>query len=346
MTPSSADDRQLEAAVAAASAARGSPKATTRGHQPGDEERHAEQEVQRDRGADELGQVGRHRDQLGLDPEPAGDRARRSARGTAPEGCGPWRCRSSPTGSGSASPSGSPRGSPTAAGSRTSRRRRCWWRSCRGRRRRCRDERGAEQRQHAAQAAPRADALRARLGGGQATAPPASTAGGGGGGRQPPPPRAWRGRARRRGRGPSLAEARRTAGRRTAASRRPRSVTRARSRARPGSAASPGRSRRRARSVPRAPAVERLRGSGRASSISSVARRDRVAVRVGVGLPSFAAISSSSSSERTCSSTSASSWTRSHGTPSDSARYGSSRRWWRITSSATRRPAAVSSTPW
>ena len=44
--------------------------------------------------------------------------------------------------------------------------------------------------------------------------------------------------------------------------------------------------------------------------------RDRVAVRIAGGVPSLAAISSSSSSERTCSSTSASACTRSHGTPS------------------------------
>ena len=39
-------------------------------HQAGDEQRHPEQQVQRDRRADELGEVGRHRDQLGLDPQP------------------------------------------------------------------------------------------------------------------------------------------------------------------------------------------------------------------------------------------------------------------------------------
>ena len=65
-----------------------------------------------------------------------------------------------------------------------------------------------------------------------------------------------------------------------------------------------------------------------------------------VGLPSFAAISSDSSGEIACSSFSASSCTRSHGMPSASARYSSSRRWWRTTSSATRSPAGVSCTPW
>ena len=38
--------------------------------------RHAEQQVERDRRADELGQVGRHRDELGLDPQAPGDRPR------------------------------------------------------------------------------------------------------------------------------------------------------------------------------------------------------------------------------------------------------------------------------
>ena len=41
----------------------------------GREERHAGQQIDADRSADELGDVGRHRDQLGLDPEPEGDPA-------------------------------------------------------------------------------------------------------------------------------------------------------------------------------------------------------------------------------------------------------------------------------
>ena len=107
------------------------------GHQAGDERRHAEQQVERDRGADELGEVGRDGDR----PRPA-PRARASTRprevlaAQLRAGCGRWRCRSWPTGTGRASPSGSRRRSPRRAGSRTWRRRRCSWRSCRGRCRR------------------------------------------------------------------------------------------------------------------------------------------------------------------------------------------------------------------
>ena len=39
------------------------------GEERGREERQAREQVDADRGADELGDVGRHRDQLGLDPE-------------------------------------------------------------------------------------------------------------------------------------------------------------------------------------------------------------------------------------------------------------------------------------
>ena len=46
------------------------------GDEPGLEERHVEEQVQRDGGADELGEVGRHGDQLGLDPQPPRDRPR------------------------------------------------------------------------------------------------------------------------------------------------------------------------------------------------------------------------------------------------------------------------------
>ena len=37
--------------------------------QPGEQERHAEEQVEAERGADELRQVARHRDRLGLEPE-------------------------------------------------------------------------------------------------------------------------------------------------------------------------------------------------------------------------------------------------------------------------------------
>ena len=46
------------------------------GDQSGGEQRHAEQQVQPDRGAEELGDVGRHRHDLGLDPHAPGERAR------------------------------------------------------------------------------------------------------------------------------------------------------------------------------------------------------------------------------------------------------------------------------
>ena len=66
--PEQPGDRGLEAAVAA----RLEPQdreGHDRGDQPADEKRDAEQQVERDRGAHELGQVGGHGDQLGLDPE-------------------------------------------------------------------------------------------------------------------------------------------------------------------------------------------------------------------------------------------------------------------------------------
>ena len=47
-----------------------------RGDQPGRRARAAEQQVQPDRRADELGQVGRHRDQLRLHPQAQADRPR------------------------------------------------------------------------------------------------------------------------------------------------------------------------------------------------------------------------------------------------------------------------------
>ena len=66
---------------------------------------------------------------------------RGKARGRARRGSCRWRCRASPTGSGPASRSGWPPARPRAAGSRTWRRRRCWWRSCPGRCRRRRRRR-------------------------------------------------------------------------------------------------------------------------------------------------------------------------------------------------------------
>ena len=98
----------------------------------------------------------------------------------------------------------------------------------------------------------------------------------------------------------------------------PQVRARARSRARRGSAASPARRPRCARRRPRRPARAATRHSLRSSAITRSA--DGIGSPCGscVGWPSLAAISASSSSERTCSSTSASWCTRSHGTPSDS----------------------------
>ena len=100
------------------------------------EERDPEQQVEAERRADHLGDVGRPSRR----PRP-GARGRstcavRRSRGRAPAGSCRSRSRASPTASGSASRSGSPRPPPRAAGSRTGLRRRCWWRSCPGRCRR------------------------------------------------------------------------------------------------------------------------------------------------------------------------------------------------------------------
>ena len=135
-----ARDRQLEAAVAARLQLE-DREGHDRGHQAGRERRDAEEQVQRDRRADELRQVGRDRDRLGLQPEPERDRLLEVLAAQLRAGSCPWRCRSWPTGTARASPSGWRRRSPTAACSRTWRRPRCWWRSCRGRCRRPRRRR-------------------------------------------------------------------------------------------------------------------------------------------------------------------------------------------------------------
>ena len=73
--PSSAGDGELEAPVAAVLQRQDRERDGGR-HQPGGEGRDPEQEVERDRGADELREVGRDRDRLGLEPEAPGDRSR------------------------------------------------------------------------------------------------------------------------------------------------------------------------------------------------------------------------------------------------------------------------------
>ena len=141
-------DRELEAPVAAR-LQREDPERDDRRDQARGQRRHAEQQVAA-RSPRRRTRPGRWRSRS---PRPAptapADRAAGSARGTARAGCGPSRCRSWPTGTARASRSRSRRRSPRSAGSRTWRRRRCWWRSCRGRCRR-------PPRRTPARAAPRA----------------------------------------------------------------------------------------------------------------------------------------------------------------------------------------------
>ena len=73
--PQEARDRELEAAVAPGLQPE-DREGDDAGDQPRGEQRHAEQEVERDRGAHELRQVGGHRDQLRLDPQAPGHRTR------------------------------------------------------------------------------------------------------------------------------------------------------------------------------------------------------------------------------------------------------------------------------
>ena len=74
--PSRAGDRQLETAVAPLLQGQ-DPEGDNRRHQPGGEQRHVEEQVQPDRRPDELGQVGRHRDQLCLHPKANGHSRRK-----------------------------------------------------------------------------------------------------------------------------------------------------------------------------------------------------------------------------------------------------------------------------
>jgi len=72
--PEHGGDRQLEAAVAARLEGE-DPEGDDRGDQAGREQRYAEQEVERDRRAHELGEVGGDRHHLGLEPQPEGHRS-------------------------------------------------------------------------------------------------------------------------------------------------------------------------------------------------------------------------------------------------------------------------------
>ena len=76
------------------------------GDDPAGEQRDLEEQVERDRPADDLGEVGGDGHQLGLHPHAAGHRPGGSGRGTAPAGSGRWPGPAWPTASGSALPSG------------------------------------------------------------------------------------------------------------------------------------------------------------------------------------------------------------------------------------------------
>jgi hypothetical protein len=73
--PEEARDRQLEPAVPVL-LQRQDRERDRSGDQPGSERRHTEQQVERDRGPHELGEVGRDRDDLRLRPQPPRRRAR------------------------------------------------------------------------------------------------------------------------------------------------------------------------------------------------------------------------------------------------------------------------------
>ena len=64
-------------------------KATTAVMVPPDQERQVEEQLEGQRAADDLGQVGRDRDELGLPPEPARRPGGAGGRGTAPAGSCP-----------------------------------------------------------------------------------------------------------------------------------------------------------------------------------------------------------------------------------------------------------------
>ena len=315
--PEQPGDRELEAPVAVRLEAEDRER-DDGGDQARGEQRDAEQQVERDRGADELGEVGGDGDHLRLHPEPQvtgrGKRSRHS--------------------SGRLRPVAMPdlgrqvlhehrhqvRGDdhPDEQVAVARRRRRCWSRSCPGR---CRRRR------------PRRPGRAARARSAPAGAQPPQGAGlGRVGSAWPRQPRgrlergrrvharsshADRAPARRRARATRRRSAR-TAGRRTAALEHLE--------ARAGRDPALGEIAQHlgvgvgdAHEHAARARLQRERGAGRSSSTSSA---DGIGSPCGscVGLPSLAAISASSSSERACSSTSASSCTRSHGTPSDCAR--------------------------
>ena len=82
-------DHGLELAEAAGSGGARMQEGGDAGQQRGREEREARDQVDADRGADELGDVGRHRDHLGLHPEQERRSGARTARGRPPAGSCP-----------------------------------------------------------------------------------------------------------------------------------------------------------------------------------------------------------------------------------------------------------------
>ena len=314
--------------------------------QAGGEQRDAEEQVQRDRRADELGEVGRHRDQLGLDPEPERDRPRevlaaelgqvlagRDAdlrRQVLDQHRHQVRGEQHPQQQvAELRAAGDVRGEVAGVDVGDAR-----------------DERRAEHRERAPQpsAGPGLLELAGRGRAGGRSPPGSATAEAGGGGVTPPPPPASPAPARRRARASSPPKRTNSGPSNGCFSTTSNAVA--------------------GRDPPIAEVAQHLgvgvrdahedaRGRRRRGPACAACRAllDRAGRGVGigspcgscVGWPSLSAMSSSSSSEMTCSSTSASSCTRSHGTPSRSARYSSSSRWWRSTSSARRSPSAVSS---
>ena len=113
-------DHRLEAAEAARLQAPGSRTRRRPVISPAGKSGMPKSRLRPTRRADELGEVGGHRDRLGLQPEKTRSCAGRSARGRAPAGSARSRCRAWRSSTGSASPSGSRRRSPTPGGSRTS----------------------------------------------------------------------------------------------------------------------------------------------------------------------------------------------------------------------------------
>ena len=84
--PEQRRDRELERAVAAAAQLE-EAEGDEAGHHAGDEERDVEEQVEPERRAEELGDVGRHRDELRLHPHSPGHPARVVRRGSSRAGC-------------------------------------------------------------------------------------------------------------------------------------------------------------------------------------------------------------------------------------------------------------------